>query len=130
LQVDFKGTSTGTIYLVGTPTYNQTTHELSFPDLSFDLHTKTWMLKAAKWMFNGKITDMIRHRATYNFSKFIADSKARLQKELSRDLGNNISSVVAIKDLDIQAIYPTNEKLIIRTLSTGQIKVNVVMQTN
>jgi hypothetical protein len=128
LQVDFKGTSTGTIYLVGTPTYDQATHELSFPDLSFDLHTKTWMLKAAKWMFNGKITDRIRHRATYNFSKFIADSKNRLQKELSRDLGNNIRSEIAIKDLDIQAIYPTNEKLVIRTLSTGQIKVNVVMQ--
>ncbi len=128
LQVDFKGTSMGTIYLVGTPTYDQANHELSFPDLSFDLHTKTWMLKAAKWMFNGKITDMIRRRATYNFSKFIADSKARLQKELSRDLGNNIRSEVAIKDLDIQAIYPTREKLIIRTLFTGQIKVNVVMQ--
>jgi hypothetical protein len=127
MQVDFKGSNTGTIYLVGTPTYNQVTHELSFPDLSFDLQTKAWMLKAAKWMFNGKITDVIRQRATYNFSKFIADSKSRLQNELSRDLGNNIRSEVAIQDLDILAIYPTSEKLIIRTLSNGQIKVKVVM---
>jgi hypothetical protein len=127
MQVDFKGTNTGTIYLVGTPTYNQDTHELSFPDLSFDLQTKAWMLKVAKWMFNGKITDMIRQRATYNFTKFIGDSKTRLQNELSRDLGNNISSEVTIQDLDIQAIYPTSEKLIIRTLSNGQIKVKVVM---
>jgi hypothetical protein len=127
MQVDFKGTSTGTIYLVGTPTYNAVTHELSFPDLSFDLQTKAWMLKVAKWMFNGKITDMIRQKATYNFTQFIADSKTRLQKELSRDLGNNTRSVVTIKDLDIEAIYPTSEKLIIRTLSDGQLKVNVVM---
>jgi Domain of unknown function (DUF4403) len=127
MQVDFKGSNTGTIYLVGTPTYNAVTHELSFPDLSFDLQTKAWMLKAAKWMFNGKITDIIRQRATYNFSKFIAESKTRLQKELSRDLGNNIRSEVTMKDLDIEAIYPTSEKLIIRTLSNGQIKVKVVM---
>ena len=127
MQIDFKGTSTGTIYLVGTPTYDQATHELSFPDLSFDLQTKAWMLKVAKWMFNGKITDMIRQKATYNFTKFIADSKTRLQKELSRDLGNNIRSEVTIKDLDIQAIYPTSEKLIIRTLSNGQLKIKVVM---
>jgi hypothetical protein len=127
MQVDFKGYSTGTIYLVGTPTYDAVKHELSFPDLSFDLQTKAWMLKAAKWMFNGKITDMIRQRATYNFSKFIADSKTRLQKELSRDMGNGIRSEVTIKDLDIQAIYPTSEKLIVRTLSDGQIKVKVVM---
>jgi len=127
MQVDFSGSSTGTIYLVGTPTYDMATHELSFPDLSFDLQTKTWMLKAAKWMFNGKITDMIRQRATYNFTQFIADSKARIQKEMSRDYGNGIHSDVSIQDLDIQAIYPTQEKLIIRTLSDGQIKVRVVM---
>jgi len=127
MQVDFSGSSTGTIYLVGTPTYDPATHELSFPDLSFDLQTKAWMLKAAKWMFNGKITDMIRQRATYNFSQFIGDSKTRLQKELSRDMGNGIHSEVMIQELDIQAIYPTQEKLIIRTLSNGQIKVKVVM---
>jgi hypothetical protein len=127
MQIDFTGYSTGTIYLVGTPTYDPATHELSFPDLSFDLQTKAWMLKAAKWMFNGKITNTIRERATYNFTQFIADSKKRLQKELSRDLGNNIRSEVTIKDLDIQAIYPTSEKLIIRTLSNGQLKVKVVM---
>jgi len=127
MQVDFKGSNTGTIYLVGTPTYNQATHELSFPDLTFDLQTKAWMLKVAKWMFNGKITDMIRQKATYNFSKFIADSKTRLQGELSRDMGNNIRSDVSIQNLDIEAIYPTSEKLIIRTLSTGQIKIKVTM---
>jgi hypothetical protein len=127
LQVDFKGSNTGTIYLVGTPTYNNLTHQLSFPDLTFDLQTKAWMLKAAKWMFSGKITDAIRQKATYNFTKFLADSKTRIQSQLSRDMGNNIHSEVSIKDMDIQTIYPISEKLIIRTLSTGQIKVKMVM---
>lgn len=127
MQIDFKGSSTGTIYLVGTPTYDPVTHVLSFPDLSFDLQTKAWMLKAARWMFNGKITDIIRQRSTYNFTQFMADSKARIQKEMSRDMGNNIRSEVTIKDLDIQAIYPMSEKLIVRTLSDGQIRVKVVM---
>jgi hypothetical protein len=127
MQIDFAGSNTGTIYLVGTPTYDPATHIISFPDLSFDLQTKAWMLKAAKWMFNGKITNTIRERSSYNLTQFIADSKKRLQKELSRDLGNNIHSEVTIKDLDIQAIYPTSEKLIIRTLSDGQLKVKVVM---
>jgi Domain of unknown function (DUF4403) len=127
MQIDFAGSNTGTIYLVGTPTYDPATHIISFPDLSFDLQTKAWMLKAAKWMFNGKITNTIRERSSYNLTQFIADSKKRLQKELSRDLGNNIHSEVTIKDLDIQAIYPTSDKLIIRTLSDGQLKVKVVM---
>ncbi|MCO5949036.1 DUF4403 family protein [Mucilaginibacter flavidus] len=127
MQLDFKGTNTGTIYLVGTPTYDPATHILTFPDLSFDLQTKAWMLKVAKWMFNGKITDKIRQKASYNFTQFIADSKIRLQKELSRDMTNNTRSDVSIKDLDIMAIYPTKDKLIIRTLSNGDVKVKVVM---
>jgi len=127
MQIDFKGSSTGTVYLVGTPTYNSATHELSFPDLTFDLQTKAWMLKVAKWMFNTKITDAIRARATYNFGKFIADSKMQIQNQMSRDMGNGIHSDVTIKDLNIEAIYPTAEKLIIRTLSNGQLKVNVKM---
>jgi hypothetical protein len=127
MQVDFKGSSIGTIYLVGTPTYDPKTHELAFPDLSFDLQTKAWMLKTAKWMFNGKITDMIRQRATYNITQLLTDSKTRIQKEMSKEMGNGIHSDVTIHDMDIQAIYPTNEQLIIRTLSNGQIKVKVVM---
>jgi hypothetical protein len=127
MQVDFKGSMTGTIYLVGTPTYDPANRVLSFPDLTFDLQTQAWMLKTAKWMFNGRITDMIRQRATYDFTKFLADSKTNLQTQLSRDMGNGVRSDVAIKDLNIEAIYPTQEKLIIRTLSNGQIKVKVVM---
>ena len=127
MMIDFGGTTTGTIYLVGTPVYNTANHELSFPDLSFDLQTRAWMLKTAKWMFNGKITDVIRQKATYNFTKFLADSKVKLQGQLSRDMGNGISSVVTIHDLGIQGIYPTADKLVIRTLSNGQVKVNVVM---
>jgi len=127
MQIDFKGSNTGTIYLVGTPTYNSITHELSFPDLTFDLQTKAWMLKAAKWMFNAKITEMIRQRAAYNFTSFIADSKKRIQNKMSRDMGNGVHTDVSIRSLDIMAIYPTEEKLIVRTLSDGQIKIKVAM---
>jgi hypothetical protein len=127
MKINFSGSNTGTIYLVGTPSIDPVKHELSFPDLSFDLQTNAWMLKTAKWMFNGKITDMIRQRAVYNFAQFLADSRTKLQKQLSRDYGKGIHSDVSIDDLDITAVYPTSEKLIIRTLSDGQIRVKVVM---
>jgi len=127
MQIDFKGSNTGTLYMVGTPTYDPVTHVLSFPDLSFDLQTRAWMLKAANWMFNGKITDMVRQKATYNFTTYLTENKAKLQTQLSRDMGNGIHSDVSIKELNIEAVYPTPDKLIIRTLSNGQIKVKVVM---
>jgi hypothetical protein len=57
----------------------------------------------------------------------MADNKARLQKEMSRDLANGVHSDVSVQDMDIQSIYPTAERLIVRTLIDGQIKVKVVM---
>jgi len=65
--------------------------------------------------------------ASYNFTSFIADRKKRIQSEMSRDMGNGVHTDVSIHGLDIMAIYPTEEKLIVRTLSDGQIKVKVVM---
>lgn len=127
MQVDFKGSNTGTVFLVGTPTYDPVKHVISFPDLAFDLQTRAWMLKAAKWMFNSKITDMLRQRATYNLSSFITSSKTRIEKQMSTDMGNGVHSDVTIQDLNIEAIYPTTGKLIVRTLSRGQIKVKVAM---
>jgi hypothetical protein len=127
MQVNFSGTNTGVVYLTGTPSYDAKTHELSFPDLNFDLQTKAWILKAAKWMFDEKITSMMRKQARYNFSSFIADSKQRIQKQISQGFGPGIQPQVNFNTLDIQAIYPTQEKLIIRTLLNGDIKVKMVM---
>jgi len=42
-------------------------------------------------------------------------------------MGNGVRSDVAIQDMDILDIYPTAEKLVIRTYSSGQIKVKVKM---
>jgi hypothetical protein len=127
VAVDFKGSMTGTVYLVGTPSYDPVKRVISFPDMNFDVYSKNWMIKFAKWMFNEKITNMIREKATYNLTQFLNDSKTRLKTELSRDLGNGVKSNVYLDDVNIDAIYPTTDRLILRTFSKGQIKVNVVM---
>jgi len=127
IKVNFSGSNTGTIYLVGTPTYDPAKHELSFPDLTFDLKTRAWMLRSANWMFNGKIADGIRQKCIYNFSQFIADSKAKIQTQMNQGMASYIHPEVTVQNMDIQAIYPTAEKLIVRTLMNGQVKVKVVM---
>ena len=127
MAVDFKGSMTGTIYLVGTPVYNPQTRELSFPDMNFDIQTKSWMLHAAKWMFSNKITDAIRDKAKYNLTQFLNDSKLKLQTQMSKDMGNGVRSDVTITDLNINNIFPVADKLVLRTYSSGQIKVKVVL---
>jgi hypothetical protein len=127
MKINFSGSNVGAIYLVGTPTYDPAKHELSFPDLTFDLKSRAWMLRSANWMFNGKITDIIRQKSAYNFSKFIADSKTKIQSQITQGMASYIHPEVSIQATDIQAIYPTADKLIVRTLMNGQVKVKVVM---
>lgn len=123
LAIDFKGCRKGTIYLVGTPNYNSITHEVTFPDLAFDIKTKNLLLKLAKWIFNDKITTALKDKAKYNFTKILDDSKVKLQTELNRNISDNIKTEGTVNDLNIEEIYPTKEKLMLRALSKGQLSI-------
>lgn len=118
-KVSFSGNKKGTIYLNGTPTFNDTTKEITFPDLNFDLETKNKLLKTAKWLFDDLITTKIREQACYNISKEINDQKRVLEKELNCKLSNEIELKTKIKTLKITAIVPEADKLRISTNATG-----------
>lgn len=125
VAVDFKGRRKGTIYLTGSPFYNSISHELTFPDLAFDIKTKNLLIKIAKWIFNDKINTTLSEKVKYDFSALLNDGKQKLQTELYKDLGDNIKTTGEMNDLNIQDIYPAKSKLLLRILANGKVQVIV-----
>ena len=82
-KVDFTGSKKGTLYLLGTPTYNATTEEISFPDLTFDIRSKDAVLKSAKWLFDKKLTEAFRFKAIYDLSDQIEMARKEIEKQLN-----------------------------------------------
>ena len=124
-KVCFSGDKKGFFYLLGTPVFNKEKQEVSFPDLTFDMHTRNILLKSAKWLFDDLITEKIRQAAKYSLLKDLKEIKQTIQKELNRNLDMKTSMSTKIDRLYIDGVYPSNECLLIEVFIDGDMKIDV-----
>jgi hypothetical protein len=124
-QISFSGKRKGTLYLVGTPTFDKEKQEISFPDLTFDLETKNALLKSAKWLFNDKITETIRKYSTYNLQSILTDAATKIEKEFNRKIDEKTAVEGKMKRLNVVSIFPLENSLLIRTNLVGKLKLTI-----
>jgi hypothetical protein len=79
--------SNAKVYLIGTPSYNATTHVISFPDLEFTLESRNVLLNVAAWIEGDRVRDLLRDKVHYDISKQLTDAKAELQSAMNRPIG-------------------------------------------
>jgi len=125
LKIGFSGSKKGIIFLLGTPAFDQEKQLLSFPDLSFDLNTKSALLKSAKWLFNDKITDALRKSSIIDLNPHLTTLKTLVEKQLNTTLSPGVLLKGKIKELKMHGIYPNNETLILRINSTGKLELEL-----
>ncbi len=125
IEVEFIGTKTGKMFFLGTPVFNDSLQEISFPDLSFELETKNALLKSAKWLFNDKITRMIRSYTKFNMTAVLDESKKKIETQLNQKVNESISLSGKMKEVRVKSIYPDSKNLIIQTNLKGNLNVNI-----
>ncbi len=125
IWVKFSGKKKGKLYLVGTPTFNAEEQIISFPDLEFDIKTKNALLKSAEWMFNPKITDMIRQQAKFDLKPHLESMKGELNKEINREITTGIILNGQLDKVNISAIYPLGEQLVVRAFASGKLSLKM-----
>ncbi|MFT5777144.1 MAG: curved DNA-binding protein CbpA [Crocinitomicaceae bacterium] len=125
IKVDFSGTKSGTLYFTGTPVFEKAEQHISFPDLTFDLETESALLKGAKWMFDKKITEVLRAKASMDLKPYLATLKTELNKNLNMELDKGIFMSGQVKGIDIRFIQPTIDQLHIRIHSIGKLAIKM-----
>ena len=125
LKIEFSGTKKGTLFLLGTPTFKKENQTISFPDLSFDVNTKSALLKSAKWLFNDKITDALRTSSIIDLKPHLTTLKQLVEKQMNAEVQTGIFLKGNIKELKMQGIYPNNDTLILRINSTGLLSLEM-----
>lgn len=123
LKVSFSGARKGTLFLTGTPQFNADRQFLSFPDLTFDLKTKSALLKSAKWLFNGKITDALRSSAAIDLRPYLDSLKITLNESLNTELSDGVMMKGSVRKLDIRFIHPQEYQIHLRVHSTGKLEI-------
>jgi hypothetical protein len=125
IAVQFSGSKSGTMFLNGTPQFNDSTQTLSFPDLTFELQTKNALLKSAKWLFNDKITDMIRQQAILDLRPIIENLQVEINKQLNTNIDASTSLSGKMKELKVLSIFPDQKKLILHANLKGNLNVTI-----
>jgi hypothetical protein len=120
-EIEFSGKKEGVLYLNGTPNFDKEQQVISFPDLEFDVKTKSALLKSAKWLFSDKITDMIRLNTVFDLKPHIETVKTTLNKQINTQIQKGISLKGNIQKVEMENIYPSEKQLIIRINSEGKI---------
>ncbi len=126
IKVDFSGTKSGTLYLTGTPVFDKEKQHISFPDLDFDLETKSALLKSAKWLFDRKITKMMREEASMDLAPYLADLAKEVDSSINGYLDEDVYMWGKVKDIKIDLIQPMNDELFIRIHSLGKIGIKLL----
>jgi hypothetical protein len=125
IKVEFSGSKKGVLYLTGTPVFNEEAQHISFPDLEFDLDTKSALLKSAKWLFDKKITKMVREAASMDLAPYLEDLKSTIDESLNGKIDEGIYMNGKVNTIHINYIYPREDKLFIRLQSTGALGIQM-----
>lgn len=125
VKVNFSGKKKGIVYLVGTPELDTLNQVLSLPDLEFDVKTKSLLLKSAKWLFDAKITEMIRKYAIIDLKPYLADLKEGINTSLNGELSEGIRMSGAIKEAKVLAIHPLESHLFIQSFGSGWLEIKM-----
>lgn len=123
LQIEFGGKKKGTLYLLGTPSFNKELQHISFPDLEFDIKTKNALLKSAKWLFDKKLTRMVRESASIDLKPYLDTLKSSLNQNLNTELTEGVSMSGIVNDVLINSIVPRENELFLRVSSLGKLTI-------
>lgn len=125
IKINFSGTNTGVVYLLGKPVYNPQTRMLEVTEVDFDIKSKNVLLGSADWLFDKKITNQIRDNAKFSLASYIDTAKVSINKQLNQEWLPGIRSYGNIGDIKLAGIYPMQQYLIIRSNCSGSLSVKV-----
>lgn len=125
IKVDFSGKKSGTLYLTGTPEFDAKKQNISFPDLEFDIKTQSALLKSAKWLFDKKITSMIRDAANLDLSEYLKEFGVTIDESLNGEIDKGVWMNGSVNEILIDFIYPREDALFMRVSSTGSLGIKM-----
>jgi hypothetical protein len=125
IRVDFSGTNTGVVYLVGRAVYKPDERSIEVEDIDFDIKSKNILLGSADWLFDKKITKEIAKQARFDLGDYIDSAKVMLNAQLNQEWAPGIRSRGSIRDISLVGIHPLADRLVVRSNCSGELSMVV-----
>jgi hypothetical protein len=123
IKVKFSGSKRGTLYLKGKPKYDPLTESIEFTNVSYDLATKSLLLKTADWLFDDRIIQEITKASKQNlrpqFDKMIKSVNDAFHYNF-----NEYNIQGAVQTIHVNDLSTRKEELFMYIQITGKMKVD------
>jgi hypothetical protein len=125
INLEFSGSFRGTVNFSGKPVYDEATKTIVVQDMDYDLQTKSFLLKTAKWLFNKRITSELKKYASFNMASYYDTASKTLNDWLNKEWMKGIRGSGNITGLKLTGVYALPQHLLIRTNCTGKLGITV-----
>ncbi len=124
IRAKTKGDYTGWLHLKGIPAYNKKKNHIEIKDIEFNLDTKNFLMKSAKWLFNGLLVNKLEGSLVYPLEEDLAFIEAEIQKQLSDyKIQEGISLNGAVKKLAVKEAFLKDESIMLAVNLVGEVKI-------
>ncbi|MEN9698979.1 MAG: hypothetical protein RLZZ301_177 [Bacteroidota bacterium] len=124
LGIDFSGSKKGRFYLFATP-YVDSSQALRLKDVTYDLESKSLLLKSAKWMFSSKIIAYIERAFVYDLRGYITESQHAITESLNTELSNGVFLSGAVDQLSLSDLILRKSGVYIQVDIDGWVKLKI-----
>jgi hypothetical protein len=125
VDVQFSGSHTGAVSFTGKPFYNEATKSIEIANLDYDLVTKDFLLKTAKWLFNKKIINELKKSTTFNMTSYYDTASAALNKWINKEWMKGMKSTGKVNELKLVKVNALPEYLYIQTNCAGDLGLKI-----
>ncbi len=119
-----KGSINGTIYLTGTPVFDQATETVKIKDIDYDLETKNKLFSTADWLMHGTFVKMIEPSLSMPIGDKLEESRKMIQQQLTNNhITKNIILNGTLTNLNIENIFLTPNSIKVLVNLKGSLDV-------
>jgi hypothetical protein len=125
LELDFRGTVSGRIYFIGTPSYNPKTNELFVPDLEYDAGSANLLVRGFEWVKHDDVRDYFRDHARWSVGDIMAKGREQLSKGLNRDLATGVKLTADVKEVQALSVRARKSAIHLRARADANARLTV-----
>ncbi len=124
IQVYFSGSKKGVFYLVGTP-YITEDQFFVLTNLTYDINSKSVLLKSAKWLFDKRILEELNKSAKYDLNPLLDETKKTITHQLNSQLDEGVFLSGTVDRLVVSSIQLGTTGFFLSTEVSGNMKLKM-----
>lgn len=126
VNTQFSGSYSGSLYLIGKPVFNAQKNTIELQNLDYDLQTKDFLLKSAKWLFDKTILKKMQEACVFPLDDNVKFFKTMMNDQLRNyKFNNNVVLRGAVNDLKVQDIQILQGNIKVYVSSSGTLNLDV-----